>query len=95
MATHITSSHTHTHTHLPTAQKTRIILGDLKIGMNKESAVRALAPDGKERLDASCNLRRLCAEIALGCVRACVRAFFHSSHPSGEGAGMGMSLWID
>ena len=58
-----------TTTNTSTNHQARIILQDLKVGMKADTVLQLFGQDWKERLEASCNLRRLCAEKALGCVR--------------------------
>lgn len=54
------ASATPTHT-----AQVRIILGDMKIGLQKDTALKVFGEDGAQRLDANHDLRRLCAEFAL------------------------------
>lgn len=50
----------------------------MKVGIKKDSALKVFGEDGPQRLDASHDLRRLCADAALGCVcaRACAWPFY-------------------
>lgn len=41
-------------------------MGDMKVGLNKDSALKVYGEDAVQRLDANADLRLLCAEAALG-----------------------------
>lgn len=56
---------THAHPKPNHPAQARIILGDMKIGLKKDTALKLFGNDGPQRLDANHDLRRLCAEFAL------------------------------